>query len=96
MYLPVGAKAKADAGAGTVTVTTSAPDSFLLQNLSGLYMVCAAGLKDHKLLANKTLGTGPWVLSLAAPDDHYTYTKRTGYTWGPGRTPSISRARPIR
>ena len=86
VYLPVGAKAKADAGAGTVTVTTSAPDSFLLQNLSGLYMVCAAGLKDHKLLANKTLGTGPWVLAQAAPDDHYTYTKRTGYTWGPGGT----------
>lgn len=85
-FLPVGAKATADVGAGTVTVTTPMPNAFLLQNLSGLFMVCAAGLKDHKLLAGKTIGTGPWVLSQAAADDHYTYTKRAGYSWGPGGT----------
>lgn len=84
LYLPAGVKATADTGAGTVTVTSPQPDAFLLQNLAGVYMVCSAGLKDHKLLAGKTIGTGPWVLSQAAPDDHYTYTKRSGYTWGPG------------
>ena len=77
-------KATADAGAGTVTVTSPAPDAFLLQDLSGVFMVCAAGLKNHALLASKTLGTGPWVLSQAAPSDHYSYSKRAGYTWGPG------------
>ncbi|MDQ2739394.1 MAG: ABC transporter substrate-binding protein [Actinomycetota bacterium] len=84
LFLPAGVKATADAGAGTVTVTSPVPDAFLLQNLSGVFMVCAAGLKDHKLLAGKTIGTGPWVLSQVAPGDHYTYTKRAGYTWGPG------------
>lgn len=84
LFLPAGVKATADAAAGTVTVTSPKPDAFLLQNLSGVFMVCAAGLKDHKLLAAKTIGTGPWVLSQAAPDDHYTYSKRAGYTWGPG------------
>jgi len=84
LFLPVGVKATADAGAATVTVTSPMPDAFLLQNLAGVLMVCAAGLKDHKLLAGKTIGTGPWVLSQAAPGDHYTYTKRAGYTWGPG------------
>lgn len=84
LFLPAGVKAITDAGAGTVTVTSPKPDAFLLQNLAGVFMVCAAGLKDHKSLASKTLGTGPWVLSQAAPDDHYTYTKRAGYTWGPG------------
>ena len=84
LYLPAGVKATADAGAGTVTVTSPLPDAFLLQNLSGVFMICAAGLKDHKSLASKTSGTGPWVLTQAAPDDHYTYTKRAGYTWGPG------------
>ena len=84
LYLQPGVKATADVAAGTVTITSPKPDAFLLQNISGVFMVCAAGLKDHKALAGKTIGTGPWVLSQAAPDDHYTYTKRAGYTWGPG------------
>ncbi len=34
-------------------------------------------------LADSTVGTGPYVLSEAAPGDHYTYQVRDGYTWGP-------------
>ena len=40
-------------------------------------------MADRATLASATVGTGPYVLSEAAPGDHYTYTIRDGYTWGP-------------
>jgi peptide/nickel transport system substrate-binding protein len=83
VYVPVGAKATADTGAGTVTVTTPKLAPFVLNGLANLPMVCAKGIKDRKMLATGTDGTGPFKLTQAVSGDHYTYTKRAGYTWGP-------------
>ena len=50
---------------------------------ASLPMVCAAGHDGPQALAAGTDGTGPYELTEAAPGDHYTYTIRDGYTWGP-------------
>ncbi|MFG1610470.1 ABC transporter substrate-binding protein [Actinoplanes sp. NPDC049265] len=83
VLLPYGAHATVDDQAGTVTV--AAPDApFVLTGLGNLPMVCAAGMKDRKTLARQTNGTGPYQLKLAEPGNQYTYTRRAGYSWGPG------------
>jgi peptide/nickel transport system substrate-binding protein len=82
-FLPVGATAKADDASGSVTITLAQPAPFVLNGLASLPMVCDAGMKDRKALADKTFGTGPYVLTEAVPGDHYTYQIRDGYTWGP-------------
>ncbi len=84
VYLPGGAKASANTAAGTVTITLAQPAPFVLDGLASLPMVCAKGMQDRKSLARKTDGTGPYQLTEAVSGDHYTYTKRSGYTWGPG------------
>jgi peptide/nickel transport system substrate-binding protein len=40
-------------------------------------------MANRKLLATKTDGTGAYTLTEAVSNDHYTLTKRSGYTWGP-------------
>lgn len=80
-YLPAGVTASADGD--TLTLELAAPAPFLLEGLSNLAMVCDAGLADRDSLAAATAGTGPFVLQDAVPDDHYTYTVREGYVWGP-------------
>lgn len=91
VFLPVGAKASANTSAGTVTVTVPKIAPFILDGLAGIPMVCAAGLKDRKMLAHKSDGTGPYQLTQVAANDHYTFTKRTGYSWGPnGATTSAT------
>ncbi len=82
-FLPAGAKATADPGAGTVTITLAAPAPFVLNGLTNVPMVCAKGIADRKSLARHTDGTGPYQLTEAVSGDHYTYTRRSGYTWGP-------------
>jgi peptide/nickel transport system substrate-binding protein len=82
-FLPVGATAEADDEAGTVAVTLAEPAPFVLQGMANLPIVCAAGLADRASLADQTIGTGPYVLSEAAPGDRYTFQRRDGYTWGP-------------
>jgi peptide/nickel transport system substrate-binding protein len=79
-----GTVAKANNSAGTVTVTSAKPNGFLLAELSGVFIICRAGLDNHKSLEHKTIGTGPWELSQAVPGDHYTFTPHKGYGWGPG------------
>lgn len=83
VFIPAGAKAKADDAAGTVTITLAQPAPFVLNGLASLPMVCAKGMADRKSLAKATDGTGPYRLTQAVSGDHYTYTKRSGYTWGP-------------
>ena len=83
LYYPAGATAVADDAAGTITITLAAPAPFVLNGLTDLPIVCAAGIADRSILASATSGTGPYVLSEAAPGDHYTFTVREGYTWGP-------------
>jgi peptide/nickel transport system substrate-binding protein len=83
VFLPAGAKASVGAAAGTVNITLAQPAPFVLNGLASVPMVCPAGMKDRKSLARHTAGTGPYQLSQSASGDHYTYTKRSGYTWGP-------------
>lgn len=79
-----GVRAKADDAAGTVTVTSPQPDGFLLTSLASVFIVCRGGLDDPRSLARATNGTGPWTLTDAVPDDHYTFAPHEGYAWGPG------------
>jgi len=82
-FLPVGAEAAGDDAARTVTITLAEPAPFVLNGLGSLPIVCAQGAADRDSLATGTDGTGPFELTEAAPGDHYTYTLRAGYTWGP-------------
>jgi peptide/nickel transport system substrate-binding protein len=79
-----GAKATADDSTGTVTVKSTAPDPFLTRDLGSLDIVCGKGLADRSMLKQGADGTGPYTLTDVVPSDHYTLTKRAGYTWGPG------------
>ena len=45
--------------------------------------MCAAGLADRSILAAGTNGTGPFVLEEAVANDHYTFSARDDYAWGP-------------
>ncbi|MBM6404537.1 ABC transporter substrate-binding protein [Phycicoccus sp. CSK15P-2] len=81
-FLPPGATATADEGAGTVTLTLAQPAPFVLNGLASLPMVCDAGLEDRGSLTGGSAGTGPFRLTEAVPGDHYTYTRRDGYSWG--------------
>jgi peptide/nickel transport system substrate-binding protein len=87
VLLSPGLTTTANDSVGTVTVKSPTPDAFLLNNFASIFIVCKAGLADHKALAQKTIGTGPWVLSEAASNDHYTYTLNPDYAWAPGGGP---------
>lgn len=80
-FLPVGVTSAAEGD--TLTMTLSGPAPFLLLGLSGLPMVCGSSLTDRAGLAAGTDGTGPYVLTEAVPNDHYTYELREDYAWGP-------------
>jgi len=81
-FLPAGMTATAEGD--TLTLALAAPAPFLFQSLSNLGMVCDAGLADRSTLAAGTNGTGPYVLTEAVPNDHYTYELNEDYAWGPG------------
>jgi peptide/nickel transport system substrate-binding protein len=77
--------------AGTVTIHYPKPNPDALFEIARLPIICSAGLKDPALLKTQTFGTGPFVLTEAVPGDHYTLTKRKGYTWGPnGDTTAVA------
>ncbi|MDR0283422.1 MAG: ABC transporter substrate-binding protein [Propionibacteriaceae bacterium] len=81
-FLPAGITASASGT--TLTLDLAQPAPFLLASIANVPIVCDAALKDRSLLDNATLGSGPYVLKEAVPEDHYTYERRDGYTWGPG------------
>jgi peptide/nickel transport system substrate-binding protein len=81
VYYPIGATAAASGN--TVTLTLASPSPFLLESIANIPLVCDAGLADRSLLQAGTVGSGPYELTEAVVDDHYTYTRRDGYTWGP-------------
>lgn len=93
-FFPAGAKSVADDAAGTVTITLAQPAPFVLNGLANLPMVCPSGLADRTSLKTATAGTGPYKLTEAAPGDHYTYTIREGYTWGPNGATTATRGLP--
>ncbi len=79
-----------DAGAGTVTVDSPIAPEFLLHQLSEFAIVCDAGMKDRKSLANGAAGTGPYTLAGAVPDSEYKLNRRDGYSWGAPGAPDGS------
>jgi peptide/nickel transport system substrate-binding protein len=82
-YLPSGITAKVNTSADTVLLTLHQPAPFFLNGLALVPMVCKAGLEDRQKLAQRSDGTGPYTLTQAVSGDHYTFTKHTGYRWGP-------------
>ncbi|WP_410604776.1 ABC transporter substrate-binding protein [Amycolatopsis sp. lyj-90] len=93
-FFPPGAKTVGDDSAGTVTITLAQPAPFILKGLSGLPIICPGGLTERASLKSATAGTGPYKLSEAAPGDHYTYSIREGYTWGPGGATTATKGLP--
>lgn len=86
---PAGVQASADDAARTVTLTSPTPSPFLLQTTgTGLMIVCKKGTTDRKKLAAATDGTGMYSLTESVPNDHYTFTRRADYAWGPNGTTS--------
>jgi peptide/nickel transport system substrate-binding protein len=84
LFVPPGAKATGDDTAGTVTVTSPTPDPFLDRNVGGLLIVCNKGMQDRSTLKQSGDGTGMFTLTEAVAGDHYTFTRRKDYAWGPG------------
>ena len=81
--VPEGISAVADPDTNTVYVDLTQQFPFLLSALAHVPMVCEAAINERSQLASHTLGSGPYVLSEAVPQDHYTYERRGGYDWGP-------------
>jgi peptide/nickel transport system substrate-binding protein len=75
---------QANDAAGTFTLTLAAPFGFLLQSLAFFPIVCGKGAQDPASLSESASGSGPYTLSQAVPNSHYTLALRKGYTWGPG------------
>ena len=72
-----------DNAARTVTITMDTPYAFLTEGAGLVRIVCPAGLADPDSLAHATNGTGPFVLTDYAADEHLTLEVRDDYTWGP-------------
>lgn len=76
--------ASAEADGSTVVIELAAPAPFALEGLTSVPMICDAGLADRSLLTDGTIGTGPYVLTEAVANDHYTFAINEAYAWGPG------------
>lgn len=81
-YIPVGATAAAEGN--TLSLHLATPSPFVLQGLANLPMICDAGLADRSMLSTGSSGTGPYVLTEAIPNDHYSLELNEEYAWGPG------------
>lgn len=88
VYVPKTASATADVTARTVTVSTPEASPFLMLNLARVPIMCDAGLEDPTAANKATIGSGMFTMTEAVANDHYSYTRRDGYTWGPDDTTS--------
>jgi peptide/nickel transport system substrate-binding protein len=84
----------ADDASRTVTLTVANPYGFLLEAIAGVPIVCAAGMADRNVMARGSAGTGPFTVTEAVADDHYTLTKREDYAWGPDGASSAAEGFP--
>lgn len=82
--LPKGIKAVASGA--DLTVTVAQPDPFLLYKIGEMLMVCPAALSDPDSLDEQSQGTGMFVLQKAVTGDHYKFTRRDDFRWGPNGT----------
>src|SRR5262245_48962784 len=83
LFMPVGATTTANNRTRVVTVTTTIGNPFMVQGLALVQIVCSTGLANRSLLDHGAVGSGPYRLTGVVPGDHYTYTARKNYTWGP-------------
>jgi peptide/nickel transport system substrate-binding protein len=74
----------ADDATRTFTIALKVPYSFLLTGAGLVPIVCQQGMDNRKTLQHATDGTGPFRLTESVAGDHYTFTARKDYTWGPG------------
>lgn len=92
---PAGVQAVADDAKRTVTLSTSAPTPFLLESTgTGLMIICRKGTTNRSMLVHATDGTGMYRLTEQVPNDHYTFTRRADYSWGPGASTSTYKGVP--
>lgn len=94
VLIPPDMSAKGQDTAGTVTLQTKSASPFLLQAATALFLVCGKGVDDPSVLAKTTSGSGPYVLTQSATDDHYTLKARTGYDWGPDGSSTATKGVP--
>jgi peptide/nickel transport system substrate-binding protein len=73
----------ADDSSRTVKVLMRRPFGFLLNTVGQVPIMCAKGLRNPKLLAGGSDGTGPFVLTNVVAGQSYTFKVRKDYTWGP-------------
>ncbi|MFF6983693.1 ABC transporter substrate-binding protein [Streptomyces sp. NPDC008343] len=83
LAVPAKMKVTSEVKAGTVTIKADNPGAFFLEGLATVPIVCEAGLGNRRHLTTKTVGSGPYELTAAVPNDRYTYTLRDDYAWGP-------------
>ena len=81
--LPPKTTATGDDAAGTLKVTLGSASPFFVQGLYAFPIICSKDLANRNGLKRATEGSGPYTLTQAVANDHYTYTVRPGYTWGP-------------
>ncbi|MGH3690688.1 MAG: ABC transporter substrate-binding protein [Microbacterium sp.] len=79
-----GTSAVGDDAAGTVTVTSGRPDSFLIENIGSISIVCGTVIDDPDALAKGEGSTGMFTMTEIAPNSQYTLTRRDDFAWGPG------------
>ncbi len=87
-------KVSSDDASRTVSIKLEKPFGFLLNTVGQMPIVCARGLKNRKLLASSSDGTGPFVLTKVVPGESYTFTVRRDYAWGPGGARTTARGTP--
>jgi peptide/nickel transport system substrate-binding protein len=86
----------ADDATSTFTLTLDQPYQFILPALEFLPIPCgAAGATPAKLVSTAS-GSGPYTLTEAVTSDHYTLTRRPGYTWGPDGASSSAAGMPAK
>ncbi|MEU0939444.1 ABC transporter substrate-binding protein [Embleya sp. NPDC005971] len=83
LMVPPGVVATADDATNTLTLKATNPSPFLVRGSAMLPLVCPTGLRASQGLDHASDGTGPYRLTEVAAGDHFTFTKRPGYAWGP-------------
>ena len=88
--------ATADDASSTFTLTLDQPYLFILPALEFLPIPCGAAGADPASLTSTASGSGPYTLTEAVPNDHYTLTRRQGYTWGPAGATTAEKGMPAK
>lgn len=84
-----------DPEAGTVSfVTKGSPDSFFVQNIGSVPIICGTGLEAPESLEDSLHGTGPYTIASSVSGQTYDLVLRDDYTWGPKPVDAVSDVMP--